>query len=697
MADDAPVIDPTKTDEFLATARKRFAQAAEAERELRAKFIDDLRFASPDGGDQWEPQQKMQREAAGRPALAFPRCHTFVQQVANEARQNKPQIKFAPHGDGDKDTAEIYEGLARAIQYSSDAQVAYETAIEYSAGASFGYYRFITDYVEDDDSEDADQELKVLPVLDPLCVYGVLVPACFNRRVSFAFVVEDVPKEEFKLQYPDAEISAMSWADVESGAEGWIGSDTVRVAEYWWVEEGKKPAGKRKAKPVVKFCKINGLEVLPGTETVWPGSSIPILPVLGKQMIVAGKPQISSVVRSQKSAQQLLNYSKSRIAETLAQSPVSPFMAVEGQIDGYEDQWKNLNTNPTPVLIYKAVDVAGRPAPPPTRDTFEPPIQALSTFVVQEIDDMKATTGIFDASMGQASNETSGQMVAKRIAQTNLTTMHFMDNLIRSFKKGGKIIAELIPIIYDTPGRVIEILGENEDPKSVIINQRHIDEHGKPKLFQMTKGKYTPIVTAGKAFDSKRSESFDTIQQLLQVAPQLINVTADILFRNSDMAGADQLADRFHKLLPPNLQDNDDQQIPPQAAAQIQQLTQHNMLLNATCQKYEQSIQALEFEKKAQIVQNQGAMALAKLKIEAGITEAEINTKAQALSERIEFVHDMVKQLHGQAHDSAMAAQNALHAQAAQTQEQVGEMAQSAMQDAQAQQEGQQQPQDASQ
>jgi hypothetical protein len=375
-------------------------------------------------------------------------------------------------------------------------------------------------------------------------------------------------------------------------------------------------------------------------------------------MIMEGKPRLFSVVRPQKGAQQLINYSKSRIAETLSNSPIAPFMVVEGQINGYEKEWSNLNRVPTPYLTYKAVDNNGRPAEAPQRQVAEAPIQALSAFVLQEIDDMKATTGIFDASMGQASNETSGQMVAKRVQQANLTTMHFMDNLNRSFKQGGKVIAELIPKIYDT-ARQIQILGEDESPKSVTINQKHNDEKGQPQLYDMTKGKYVPIVTSGKAFDSKRSESFDTIQQLLQVAPGLINVTGDILFRNSDMAGADQLADRFHKLLPPNLQSDDDQQIPPQAAAQIQQLSQHNQLLNATCQHYEQSIQALEFEKKAQIVKNQGDMALAKLKIEAGIAEAEINTKAQSLSERLQFVGDMLKQFHDQAHDVAMSAQGA--------------------------------------
>ncbi|MDE2105611.1 MAG: hypothetical protein KGL39_50760, partial [Patescibacteria group bacterium] len=266
-------------EDFLATARKRFAAAEEDEKELRQKFTSDLKFASPDGDDQWDPQLKMQREQARRPAMAFPRCHTFVQQVSNEARQNKTQIKFSPRLDGDPDTAEIYEGLARWIQYSSNAQIAYETAIEYSAGGSFGYYRFLTDYC-DDDTDNLD--LKIVPVLDPLTVYGILVPAIFGRKPKFWFVVEDVPKEEFKAQYPDAELTSLPWDEAQQRGEGWVGSETVRVAEYWWVEE-EKVKGKRAPKISIKFCKTNGLEILPDSETEWPGTKCNVIPVLGKQ------------------------------------------------------------------------------------------------------------------------------------------------------------------------------------------------------------------------------------------------------------------------------------------------------------------------------------------------------------------------------------------------------------------------------
>jgi hypothetical protein len=651
----------TKDDDFLGTARKRFAAAAEDEKHLREKFVSDLRFASPDGDDQWEPKVKMQREAAGRPAMSFPRCHTFVQQVSNEARTRKPIIKFSPRLDQDKDTAEVLEGLARYIQYDSQAQVAYETAIEYSAGASFGYYRFLTEYC-DDDSDDL--ELKVVPVLDPLQIYGILVPACFNRKPKYAFVVEDIPKDEYKATYGDSELASLSWAEAEQRNEGWVGSESVRIAEYWYVEETKEK-GKRRPKITVKFCKTNGFEILKDTETEWPGSSIPIIPVLGKQMIMEGKPRLFSVVRPQKAAQQLINYSKSRIAETLSTAPISPYMIASGQIEGYEKQWETLNTVQRPYLTYKTIDSSGNPAPAPQRQVYEPPIQSLSSFVLQEIDDMKATTGQFDPSLGNQSNATSGKAIQTLQFQGNLTTMHYVDNLGRSFKQAGDIIAEVVPIIYDTE-RQIEILGEDEAQEVVTINAEHQDESGKTKHYKVKDAKMSYVVSMGTAYDSQRMESFNTMQQLVQSAPNLLPVFGDVLFKNSDMAGADIVADRFKKMLPPNLQSDEDEPVPPKAQAAIQQGQQHIQALNAACQHYEQQIKQLEFEKAAKVVDNNAKFALHKLDVEADIAKAEITTKAQSAQERQAFVNDVAMQVMSMSHDRAMAAQQAAHAQDAQ-------------------------------
>jgi hypothetical protein len=626
---------------------------------------------------------------AGRPAMAFPRCHTFVQQVSNEARQNKPQVKFAPRLDADKDTAEVYEGLARFIQYESNAQIAYETAIEYSAGGSFGYYRFLTEYAEDEGDE---LDLKILPVMDPMTVYGIVVPTCFNRKPRFAFVVEEIPKEEYRALYGDSEMASLSWDSASQRAEGWVGSDSVRIAEYWWCEEVKIKGKRPKTK--VLFCKINGLEELPDTRTEWAGSEIPIIPVLGKQMIIEGKPRLSSVVRSQKSAQQMLNYAKSRVAETLAQSPVSPYMIAEGQDAGYEKEWATINTVPRPSVHFKVVDMAGRPLPAPTRNTFEPPIQSLSEFIAQEVDDMKATTGIYDASLGAKGNETTGRAIQARQQSSNLTTMHFLDNLERSFRQAGDIIEEMIPKIYDTE-REVTILGQDEKSKVVTINAEHTDEAGKSHHYKIA-GKRVPlVVTMGRAYDSKRMETFDFVQNLIRSVPTMVPILGDLMMKNSDMAGADEAAERLHKMLPAQLQDNENA-LPPQAQAAVAQAHQQMQAMQGELAKLTMEKQAKHLEHMGKMeeiaAKAQADMALEDKKLLTAITVAEINTKAQNAADREADRRALEAQFHDQAHDVAMQAQQQQAAQQMQ-QQQAAAQSQQSSQDAAQQQEQQVAPQ----
>jgi hypothetical protein len=678
MADETKLeLNPKQVEEFMATARKRFQQAMDDEKPLREQASLDLRFVA---GDQWDETVKMAREKAGRAALSFPRCHTFVQQVANEARQNKPQIKFIPTEENDKDTAEVYEGLARHIQYSSDAQIAYETAVEYSAGGSFGYFRFLTDYC---DEETLDQELKVVPVYDPFSVYGVLVPACYGMEPKFAFVTSEIPRDEYEQLYPKSDVTK-NWDDCAKKYSGWIGTDTVTVAEYWYVEEeqltltvGKKsrPVTKR----TVKFCKINGVECLPGSETDWAGKSIPIIPVLGKLLFVDGKPKLTSVVRHQRDAQKLINLYKTRIAETLSVAPIQPYMVPRGAITkDIKDQWQTLNTIQRPYLEYEVVDPGGKPLPPPQRQVFESPIASLSEAAAQEIDDMKATAGIYDASLGKESNETSGIALARRQQQADVTNLHFMDNLERAFKKGGEVIAQVIPVVYDAE-RMVRILGEDEAPKVVKINAA-FQEGNQQKFYKIGGegvGKYDVIVTMGRSFSTKRMESFDMMSQVIQANPNILPMVGDIFFRNSDIAGSDQLADRFKKMLPPNLQDDEEgqQPIPPQAQAAIAQAQQENQALHAYAQEKEKEI--AQYKAGAQVKQaemqhkeNLEAMRLDfekwKHSTALGLQDKKISADATLKSAQIEsneataiFNKEVEVAMHGQQLDAQAAANDA--------------------------------------
>lgn len=658
---------PKSDDNFLKEARERFKKCEADEADIRSEALKDLQFVA---GDQWDPKIKQDREKYNRPALTFNRLATFVQLVANEARQSKSQIKFQPVEDADQDTAEVYEGLARHIQYSSDAEEAYETAFEYATGGSFGYFGFLNPYCDDDSF---DTELAVRTIVDPFAVYGVLTPACFGREPRYAFVVDDMPLEEYKALYPKSKAVSMGFEEASKDASGWVGTETIRIAEYWTVEDktsvialladgsvveaDEVPEGENIVKsrqvtrPVVKFCKINGIEILDGSEADWPGSKIPIVPVLGKKLILKGKPVLYSVVRFQRDPQQLINYAKTRIAESLATSPISPFVAVEGQISGHEKEWQTANTTLRPYLEYRAVSIGGQPAPPPQRQTFEPPIAALSTFVGMEVDDLKAISGIFDASLGNQAREVSGLAIARRQQQSSSTNMHFRDNLERAFKKGGEIIAEVIPKIYDTP-RTIRILGADETPKIVKVNQMYRDEAGRTRNYDLTAGKYDLVVTVGQTYSTKRMESFDMMSQIIQGNPQLLATIGDIFFRNSDVAGANQLADRFKKMLPPQLQDDPGADPKQQAVAMQSQL-------QALSQQHDALVQALNVANetiKTKAVENQGKLDIERLRIEGQIAIAEIQTKAQQIVTRAKLEQDMWAQLHSSAHDTAMQA-----------------------------------------
>ncbi len=647
--------------DFIAEAKKRFTQCEEDERELRLEAGKDLDFLA---GEQWDKVLAEDRIRNRRPVMKFNRLPVYVQSVANEARQNKAQAKFAPSDDdATEETAKVFEGIARHIQYASDANIASENALDYAVGCSFGFYKFLTDYADDDSD---DQELKMLPVYDPFSVYGVLIPSIYGRPVNYAFEIEDIPKDQYKRDYPDSSLLSTGWDDAKSS--GWANEDTVRVAGYWYVEEtsATSKSGRKIKKRAVKFCKMNSSEILPNSKTDWLGSTIPIIPVLGKQMIVKGKPKLFSLIRFQRDPQQLINYGKTRIAETLSTAPISPYIGAVGSFAGREAQWQKINTALQSFVEYNVVDSAGKPLPPPQRQVFEPPIASLSEFVAQEVDDLKAIAGIFDQSLGEGTNDQSGTAIKSRQRQSNATNLHFNDNLERALKAGGKVIAELIPEVYGNGPRIVEILGENEEPDIVKVGQSYQDPSGQSIHHDLSKGKYKLIITVGKSFSSKRQESFEMMSEVVTAHPELMMVVGDIFFKNSDTAGADQMSDRFKRFIQlknPGIIEDENEPIPPQAQAKIAQSQQQLQMMHAYAQQQEQEVQKLQQEKQAKIVDNQFKLSIEKMKIEADLAKAEIITKAQSAQVRMKLENDMWNELHGSAHEVATQAVDHAHEQ----------------------------------
>jgi Phage P22-like portal protein len=598
-----------KLEHFLKVARDRFRLAEEAERENREEARKDLAYLA---GDQWSEADKQERRENNRPFLTFNKLPTFVSQVVNEARQNKPAIRVSPVDSGpDKDMARVMQGHVRHIEYDSDADVARETAVEYSVSCGFGAFRILTDYVSD---ESFDLEAKFERIEDPFTVYFDPHARRADRAdMSWCFVRKRLSKDAFLELWPDCETATTNFFEGSDTDPEWMNESGVTVAEYWYIETEKRrfvacsngakgyldelfPGGKlpegvsiTKERTVmtrrVRCAKINGREILEDAETLgsdWPGQWIPIIPVFGKELVVDGVRKLFSLIRFQRDPQALFNYYKTAMAETAGQTPRAPYIGVAGQFKGFERQWKTANVSPRGYLEYNRVDVNGAPAPAPQRQQFEPPIQALSIGAMQASDDMKACAGMFDAALGAASNEKSGIAIERRQKESDVANFHFLDNLARAQRHAGRILVDLIPRITDTE-REIRILGDDFKQSVIRANAAYVDETGKQRLYDYSVGKYDVTVETGPSYTTQRRESFDMLTQMASASPKILDLGGDIIFRASDIPGADKLADRWKKTLPPELQEDEDEKdpnaqppLPPQVQALIQQ---HETLL----------------------------------------------------------------------------------------------------------------------
>jgi len=161
------------------------------------------------------------------------------------------------------------------------------------------------------------------------------------------------------------------------------------------------------------------------------------------------------------------------------------------------------------------------------------------------------------------------------------------------------------------------------------------------------------------------------------------------------MAGADEAAERLHKMLPAQLQDNENA-LPPQAQAAVAQAHQQIQAMQGELAKLTMEKQAKHLEHMGKMeeiaAKAQADMALEDKKLLTAITVAEINTKAQNAADREADRRALEAQFHDQAHDVAMQAQQQQAAQQMQ-QQQAAAQSQQSSQDAAQQQEQQVAPQ----
>jgi len=599
MADEKRDDGLTGLEAIHAEAMELYDLSINADSINRERQREDIRFVKM--LEQWPEDVKRSREEQGLPCLTVDQLNPIVNQVVNDCRLNKPAIKVKPvDSQGDPKTAEILGGLIKNIEYTSNADVAYDTAVDYSVSSGRGYMRVITDYARSDTFE---QDLFIKPVPDPLTIVpDVYSTAADSSDWTYAFVLERVTKADYRRRFKRKDV--VNWDTLATLDNDWFGDDCATIAEYWkreevdaWVvmlsdgktekveeepEEGQvltegQPAidpftGQPAIDPMtgepvwivepvtviairettaykVTQYIVSGKEVL---ETVdWPGQYIPIIPVYGKDFFFEGRRHFLSLVRPAFDAQRMKNYWRSMSTSMVALAPRVPFIGHETAFQGEDaGKWETANSeNHAFISVPDGAQIPQRQPNP-----------VVSTGMLQEamnaVDDIKSITGVFDASLGARSNETSGRAIIARQREGDVATFNFIDNLSRGIRWLGVVLVDLIPHYFSVE-RMARIINPDGDPQTVKFvspeqMQQYIQQVGESQaqmeeIYSLGLGKYDIAVESGPSFTTQREEANQFFVELMRALPQYAGLIAPAALKTFDAPGVVELTKQLQQ------------------------------------------------------------------------------------------------------------------------------------------------------
>lgn len=605
-----------KDDDLLKQAEKRLGICRTAENDNFNDARSDLKFLK---GEHWPEDSKRQRTIEKRPCLTINKHPAFLRQITNDQRQNRPSIHVHPVDDAaDPKLSEVLEGMIRHIEYASNADICYDTSVHSAAAVGFGYFRLITDYEAPDSF---DQVIKFDRIRNVFSVH--IDPSTKNpdgSDMQYCFVETSMSRRELKRDYPKAEsvqtaindddedklVLVLEYYSIEETPDtllkltnGEVGfkSDLIELPEGVSVLQ-ERPSFKRK----VMWRKMAGFDdKVPGKanpikyeprlldvldETEIPCSYIPVFLVIGTEVDIDGKVTYSGIIRDSKDSAMMYDFWMTSATEEVSMRPKTPYIGAEGQFAGHEEEWRQANVRTFSYLEYKPKTVNGVLAPPPARQPMADVPQGVLQMAMHASDEIKAVTGIYDASLGARGNETSGLAINSRKKQGDLSNFHYIDNLSRTVRHAGRCLVNMIPKVYSGP-RIVRVIGKDDKVGHAKINQPGTpeltqDEQGTIQAVQqvindVTVGKYDVTVQAGPSFSTLRDESRSAMMELSGNWPKLMDVAGDEVVKSMDWPGAQTIADRIRKTIPPEFlaEDRQGQDLPPEVKQIMDQAAQH--------------------------------------------------------------------------------------------------------------------------
>jgi hypothetical protein len=550
---------------FLLDMREQYSSDIQFDKYNRDQALEDKKFSA---GEQWDPVVLEQRK--GLPCLVINTIPQFTAQLVGDWRESRKAIKVLASNDEDSDVASIRGDIIRSIEAQSRADRVYDSSFESTVQCGDGSFRVAVEYARDNVF---DQDIFIRPIEDALSVvwdrYSVDPTGRDARRV---FVNDRIPKKEFKRKYGQ-QCSSELLDDTSLAArltiEGWTDEDSYQITEYWRLIERKRllamfPNGKvfeidgdnmdkivaengMPTRTRVSWCSyaqmhlVTGFAILAGPYE-YRLNRLPIIRMSGRVVNIGGRRVRYGLVRFMKDAARLRNFWRSTAAEQLGYAPKAKWMVTQSAVEGREKDIRKAHMTRDPLLVFNDEAIFGQNVLPMAPPGIE---AALLNEANVNTQDMKDVTGIHDASLGVRSNETSGRAIMARQREGDVASLTFHDNGNAAVLEAGDVINQLIPQIMDGT-RIVRAIGEDESVKFVKLN-----DPMDPEAIDLSVGMFDVALGTGTSYTTRRVEAAQAMMDAVQVWPQLMGVAGDLVAKAQDWPGADKLAARLKKTVPP--------------------------------------------------------------------------------------------------------------------------------------------------
>lgn len=547
-------------------------EAQEAESDNRAKVLEAQWFIEKTDG-QWEPEWWTANN--GKPRYTFDMTSPIVDQIAGEIERADFDIKIKPAGgDATKAGAELLDGMVRNIENLSSASTVYSHAARNMVATGIDGWRVVQEYV---DGNSFDQDLLIKPIYN------------FSERVWFdigsqrrdrsdskyCFVLQAIPVDEYKERFPKGSEQSVSTERTKSGY--YQKAATIVIGQIYYVKTEDRELAllsngevieldddaksimdeltlrgvtvtktRSRARSVVYSRLFDGGDWLTDEQrTVF--SMIPVVPIYGNFKVIEDKTIYRGVVQKLMDPQRVMNYSMSREIEEGALAPRAKYWMTPKQAAGHDDKLRTLNTNSDPVQFYNPDPEA--PGAPQQNGgaTVNPGLRTISEAMRQI---MGQTAGMFAANMGDNPGLQSGVAIKNLQAKGDNGTVKYFKAVEIGVSQTARILLDGIRYVYDT-ARQVRILRPDGAMEMEMVNRVVIDQQtGRPVVVNdLSKGKYDVTCSAGPSFQSRAQETVQTIIDMAQYDPSILQGAADILFNNMDAPGFDLIAQRKRQQL----------------------------------------------------------------------------------------------------------------------------------------------------